>query len=262
MARSLFRTVLVIGKNHEEIIKKYSLDTKVERYLKMKFDDAEKLRLKHLEFIEKVLTNKQVVLTDTQKEIYKNLYLDIKEMDSFEYFQKMTEGCYYDEETGDAYSTENPNAHYQYERCPQHRLEVKNEESDFSNPFILNDGTISYVAKVGEINWKRMHLYNTKLYEAAWELCVEDREPLNGEEKKIKDNMKNRLGYFDNFDSKDSYVKHSCSFWMYGVAMEDKYEELDYTISDKQWVSNFYEKYIRNLDKNETLSIYEVKRIE
>ena len=262
MVKNIFRTVLVIGKNHEEIIKKYSLDTKVEKYLKMKFDDAELLRQKHLDFIEKVLTNKKVILSERQKEIYKDLYLDIKDMDEFEYFQKMTDGCYYDEKTGDAYSTENPNAYYQYERCPQHRLDVTGEESDFSNPFILKDGTISYVAKVSDIDWERMHMYNTELYKSAWELVVDGREPKNETEKTIKDRMKNRLSYFDNFASKEEYVIHSCSFWLYGVAKNDSYQELDYRISDKKWISEFYERFIKNLDENEILSIYEVKRIE
>ena len=42
MAKSVFRTVLVIGDNHEELIKKYSADTKVERHVKCKLDDAKK----------------------------------------------------------------------------------------------------------------------------------------------------------------------------------------------------------------------------
>lgn len=262
MIRNVFRTILVIGENHEEIVKKYSLDTKVERYLKMKFDDAEKLRNKHLEFIEKIMTNKQVVLSDRQREIYKSLYLDIKEMDDFDYFQKMTEGCYYDETTGDAYSTVNPNAYYQYERCPQKRLDATDEESDFSNPFILKDETISYVAKVGDIDWSRMHMYRTDIYKAAWELVVEDREPVNDEEKRIKENMKNRLSYFDNFENKEEYIIYSCSFWTYGVATNDGYKELDFKISDKEWVKNFYDTFIKTLNKDETIALYEVKRVE
>ena len=39
------------------------------------------------------------------------------------------------------------------------------------------------------------------------------------------------------------------------------YQELDYRISDKKWISEFYERFIKNLDENEILSIYEVKRI-
>lgn len=43
-------------------------------------------------------------------------------MDEFDYFLEITKGCTYDEETGDAYTTENPDAMYQMyyigDECP------------------------------------------------------------------------------------------------------------------------------------------------
>ena len=48
MAKITYRTILVIGDNHEEIVKKYSADTKVKKYVKLKFADAEKERKKHI----------------------------------------------------------------------------------------------------------------------------------------------------------------------------------------------------------------------
>ena len=50
-----FRTLLVIGENHPEIAKKYSLDTKVEPYMRYRFDDAEKLHVKYLKVLENMI---------------------------------------------------------------------------------------------------------------------------------------------------------------------------------------------------------------
>ena len=91
MARSVFRTVLVIGDNHEELIKKYSADTKVERYVKCKLDDAEKLHKSFLKLIEAILDSKELEISETQRENYKKLYLNIKEMTDFEMPQSRNE---------------------------------------------------------------------------------------------------------------------------------------------------------------------------
>ena len=81
MAQSGFKKILVIGDNHEEIIKKYSADTKVEKYIYMKRDDAEKNQRKYLKYLETLLNNKEIKLPEYQREVYQDLYMDIKEMD-------------------------------------------------------------------------------------------------------------------------------------------------------------------------------------
>lgn len=263
MSRQTYRIILVVGNNHEDIIKKYSADTTVNKYLFMRREDASLNKENRLKLIKGIISSSTIPLSDVQKDIYKNLYLDLKEMDDFEYYQSVTEGCTYDEETGDAYTTKNPNAYYQYERCPQKRWLKTGEESTFSNPFILLDGEKSYSAKVGEIDWPRMHMTNTEPYDAAWEMVVNGREPSNKQEERIYDVMKNKIDYFtDNFKDKDEYIKHSCSFWCYGVATDEWYKEVDYTISDKEWVSTFYDRFIKTLNEDKLLTIYEVKSID
>ena len=262
MSRQLYRIVLVIGDNHEEIIKKYSADTKVERYLFMKREDANKHRLSRLKRIKTILDNKELPLTENQKELYKMMYLDIKDMSDADYYQEVTDGCHYDEITGDAYSDTNINDYYQYAHCPQKRFLKTKEESTFSNPFILKDGSRSYSAKVKEIDWSKMHMANTAPYIAAWEMVVEGRKPSNEQEQKIFDVMHTKVDYFkDNFKNKDEYVHHSCSFWCYGVATSDEYKELDYTISDTEWIRTFYDKFIVPLDGEQRLTIYEVRSL-
>ena len=263
MAKTVFRTVLVIGDNHEELIRKYSADTKVERYVKCTLDDAEKLHKSFLKLIETMLNCKELKLTESQIENYKKLYLNIKEMSDFEYYQYYTRGCFYDEETGDALTDENPEAHYKYEKCYEESLRTKNEEGPFSNPFWLNDATRSYSARYNDICWERMHMFEgeCELYRRAWELTVNDDEPKNEQEVKIKTNMMGRLGYFLNFGSKEEYVTHSCSFWCYGVINEDGYNEVTYNVSDKEWVANFFDRYIKPIKGNPLLTIYEVRSL-
>lgn len=263
MARSVFRTVLVIGDNHEEIIKKYSLDTIVKPYVRYKRDDAKRLQDKHILFIESLLTNPNFKMTERQKELYKNLYLSYKEMDEFDYYLELTEGCKYDEETGDAISTENPNAFYRNEKCYHKRLIQTNgeEEAPFSNPFKLKNGSKAYIARYDDIDWELNHLYGTELYERVWDLCVKKDSPVNEQETMIKNNMANRDEYFNNFANCDEYVKHSCSFWCYGIATEEKYEEVSFKVSDKEWVAQFYDKYIKTIKGNPTLAIYEVRSL-
>lgn len=269
MSKITFRTVMVVGDNADELIKKYDLDTKVEPYVKMKKSEVDSSKALHLNFIDTILKSDKIVLTDKQREVYKNIYLDIQEMDADEYFEDMTRGCSYDDETGDAISTVNPNAYYQHAVNPQKRLDASGEEHDFANPFILvpeegeEEGeVISYTAKKCEIDWSHMHMFNTNVYDRAWELCVNNEEPQNDQEKIIKKNMEQRMDYFDNFECKEDYISHSCSFWCYGYVDKNGYKELDHTISDREWVKTFYEKFVEPIDNNETISLYIVRAID
>lgn len=260
-----FRTVLVIGDNHEELIKRYSADTKVDRYVKYRLDDAEKLHREYLDRIKAIMGSKKLNLTDEARENYKALYEAISEMSDFEYYQYLTQGCYYDEETGDALTDENPDAHYKFERCFEQRLRNHGEEGSFSTPFWLNDASRSYSARLNDICWERIHCFGPEmdLYRRAWEIVMDGSEPVNDQERRIRDNMVGKKGYYLGFKDKDEYVMHSCSFWCYGVIDGSGYHELGYNMSDKEWISNFYDKYIKTLSKEENplLTIYEVRSI-
>ena len=262
MAQQTFRIVLVVGENPQQIIKKYSADTKVEKHLFMKKEDAAKQKKRKMNIINEMINMKDDFLNSQQKEFYKGIYLDLKDMTDFEYFISVTDGCTYDETTGDAYTTTNPNAFYKYERCPQESLEQYGEESPFANPFKLKDGTISYTAKVKDIDWDKMHMSNTLPYEIAWETVVESRKPKNEQEEKIYSFMKDKENYFtNNFKTKEEYIKHSCSFWCYGIATKNWYKEIDDTVRDIEWTSTFYDRYIKSLKDDDVLTLYEVKAI-
>lgn len=252
-----FRTLLVIGENHQDIAAKYSLDTKVEPYIRYKFDDAEELHVKYLKVLEDMIKRTQNG-APRLAEKYKDMYDEYREMDDFEYYQQLTYGCKYDE-NGDAWSTENPNAKYQYEKCYDKRIrQDQRNEANFSNPLILKDGKKAYSALMGEIDWPKNHMHNTEIYQAAWDICVNGREPVTKEEKLIKQNFFRRQEYFRSFKSAEEYISHNCSFWCYGVATEEKYVCGD---NEKaiDWTTNFYDRFIKNLPGDERLSIYEIK---
>lgn len=261
MARSVMRTVLVIsreGENPDEIIKKYSEELEVEPYLFMKRKDAAKSKENLLNLLKTILQNKDINLSEYQKEVYKDMYWATKNIDDDFYFKEKTAGCTYDE-NGDAYSTKNPNAYFKYPKCYQSRLEKTGEEAEFSNPFPLKNGGKAYQAHYNDIDWSKLHGYNKYIYDAAWELCVNDKEPENETEETIKERMSNRLQYFAQFKDKENYVNHSTSFFTYGIATSDFYKEVDYTISDMDWVANFYDTYIKPIKDNPLISLYEVR---
>lgn len=266
MPKITYRIILVVGDKPDEIVKKYSADTKVEKHIKMKFDDAGKEKEKHIKLLEAILTDKRIPLTETQYGIYKDMYLNINNMSDFDYFRGMTDGCEYDENTGDALTDENENAYYKYERCQQHRLEVTGEEGDFSDPFPLKDGAKSYSAHYNEIDWNKIHR-NPKTIELnsrVWDLVVNDDEPRNKKEIELKKKLYNRISYFeDNFKTKEEYLNHSSSLWYWGIATDEKYEEINYKVSDMDWVVNFFDNYIKPLEKtNPLLTIYEVHSLD
>lgn len=265
---SVMRTMLVVSyedENPDEIAKLYSEELKVEPYVYLYKKDIGSRKKSHLALLEALLTTEDLKLSERQLEAYKDLYWSIKEMDDDDYMSYITDGCEctYDDD-GNAISTKNPNAHYQCAICYQFKLDKERGEAIFSDPFHLKDGTVAYRAKLNDIDWEREHCNKDacKLYEAAWELCVEDREPNNEQEKRIKDNMSNRLEYFSQFKNKEAYVKHSTSFFMYGIATSKECHCVDFTVSDIEWVATFYDKYIKTLKGNPTLSIYEIRLLE
>lgn len=263
MARSVMKTILVISYGDEDpdvIASKYSADTPVEPYIYMRRDEAAHKKAEFEELLKSIIKSNELPLTEKSREYYKDLLYTVKDMSEEDYFLERTDGCEYDKD-GNALSTMNPEAHYRYPRCFQFRLDSTGEEAEFSNPFHLKDMTVAYQAHVSEIDWERENGYNKRLYENAWDICVNGKEPFTDEEKTIKEKMGNRTEYFAQFKNKEQYVKHSTAFFTYGVATQNWYREVDHTISDMDWVSGFYDRFIKNLEGDPLLSIYEVRSL-
>lgn len=267
MTSSKFRTLLVIGDEHQKIASKYSLDTQVPPYVMYRFDDMEEIRKKAFKYYENLFNE---AVDGIEKGFYVKDHDDglvylreklrhIQETTDFEFYQEISKGCWYGD-NGNAWSTVNPEAHYQYEKCYDRRIKIdQNDEAPFSNPFILLDGTKAYSAKKCEIDWNMMHMANIELYRSAWQVCVEGREPADETEAQIKNSFENRKEYFSNFNNEEEYVNHNCAFWTYGVAYEDEYFSGE---GVKGWTTGFYKRFIEPLSQEALLTIYEIKLLD
>ena len=260
---SVMKTILVIsydGENPDEIANIYAADNTCENYIVMRREDAGKEKKRYLKEILKVKDNKCLPRFINMSALKKHYY-EVKSMTDDEFFYSQTCDCEYTDNKSAAYTNANRDARYKYPKCYHEKLVKTGYEAEFSNPFWLNTDHIAYRAHFDEINWKRMHGFNKPIYRAAWEICVEGREPKNDRERTIQQRMGNRERYFiDNFTDKEDYVTHSTSFFTWGIATSEKFICMDdWDIDEKKFVKNFYKKYIKTLEGNPLLSIYEVR---
>ena len=122
------------------------------------------------------------------------------------------------------------------------------------------DGREVFQARKKDVDWSKMHLNSKKVYENAWDMVIGKKKPKTDEEKIIYENMRNRVEYFRLFETKDNYVMQSTAFWAYAFVDENNWYELDETTSQFEWVKNFYDRFIKPLDGNTLLTIFECKK--
>ena len=189
-----------------------------------------------------------------------NLSKDDKEIinDEIEYVESMSDEDFfvyftsdYDlDKDGNAISNKNKKGKYSF--CQLGKM--------FCVPFITLEGNEVFQARKKDIDWQRMHLYGQEIYKRAWEMVMENSKPENEQEQNIYDNMKNRTAYFEKFLNKERYVKYSTAFWGYAFVDENKWIDMDSEKDGYVWVSNFYDTYIKPLDDNTLLTIYECRK--
>lgn len=241
-----FFETIVAGENPQELMKPYDKKIKVDEYIVYKFEDAKKLKEKTISVYNNILLTD---IPEVTKEYYKDEINDLKEMSDEDAFFYLTYDYTYDE-NNNAVSRDNPNGKYSFYQTGKL----------FSVPFITNDCREIYQARKGEIDWNKMHLNGTEIYEIAWDMVMNNRKPRTDYEKQIYENMKNRTAYFQSFGNKENYIIHSTAFWAYAFVDENGWYELESDINQFDWVSNFYEKFIEPLDDNILLTIYECKK--
>ena len=193
---------MVVGDNHKELMDKYSLDLEVESYVKYEYLKADKYLNNAIKALDNILSNADKIGIEPHvKESLSIRIKTLKQLTPFEYYRELTDGMYYDE-NGNALSTENLDGKWKTARIGR----------NFSLPLKLKDGSESYSARMGDIDWFAMN-EPTALYEAAWEMVVEGREPTNSEEERVYESMKDKTTYFSNFKNKEDYVRYSTSYW-------------------------------------------------
>lgn len=246
---SYFVTV-VAGDNHEEIIKEYDENKEVEQYIKMKFDVNELIKLKNF-YVE---LNKKLALEAKDKE-EQNYFAEkvflYKNMTPLDFYYEINEDEEFDEETGDAISKKNPKG--KFATCGIGLF--------MSIPFILKDGSTSFSARKRDIDWEKCHLANQNVYANAWDMVMGSKKPQNEEEDLIYTNMKNREGYFMKFGTRENYIVTSTAFWGYAFVSKDtEWVEMEPHVSQFDWVSHYYDRFIKPLPEDTLLTIYECKK--
>ena len=242
---SRFFSVMVVGDNHKELMDKYSLDLEVDSYVRYEYLKADKYQSNSIKALDNLLSHGDEIGLEPQvKESLERRIKTLKGMTPFEYYRELTEGMYYDE-NGNALSTENPNGHWKTARIGK----------NFSLPLKLKDGTESYSAKACDIDWDAMN-EPTELYEAAWEMVVDGREPTNEQEERVYESMKDKSAYFSNFKNKEDYVTYSTSYWNYAFVNKDGWVDM-VNEDERKWINNFYDRFIATIDPNDLVTIYE-----
>lgn len=257
---------MVVGENHVEIAKKYSLTNgkKSEKVILLKHSEVQQEFDKHKRYAKEKLIEFQKIGNTKMIEMYSNLCDVLENTTLDEYFDAVSEGSLIDE-NGDVYTLNDPCSKYSDERCGQSIFEKTGEYNGLSQPFPLKNGGFSLVAKKGDIDWERIHMVpeDVAMFDAVWRLCVLGDKPMLPIEERIYNNMKNRIAYLKQFKSKEEYIRHSCAFWCYGIANDDGCVLLDDLSDipnyDKTWVSGFYEKYIEPLPDDTVIALYDIK---
>jgi hypothetical protein len=237
---------MVVGENPTTIMEKYCIDKKVEPYVKYKFLQAEKYKNAAIKVSQKLLDDASLTMINPQmKQAIEDNLKRLKLLSTFEYYQQLTEGMYYDE-NGNALSDKNPNGKWKTAHIGR----------NFSLPLITNDGKEVYSARVKDVAWDKMHLVNQDTYRTAWELVMEGREPATPEEKKIKESMGDKQAYFSKFHNKDHYVRYSTAYWNFAYVDGDNWFDMS-EIDESAWVEHFYDRFVTKLKPDDLVSIYE-----
>lgn len=247
---SQFFNVMVVGDNPDEIMAKYDVNRKVEPYIKYRYTDAKLLHESKIEECKKIikLLKSRKDISHNYASIYEQRLSSYTNMTDFEYYTTLTADMDYDDDCN-ALSCENPKAEW----------ETANIASHFALPLPVNvDGVIEYKyqAKAGDVNWDLIHLSNVKQYELLWKLFHKEVEPSNDQEKKLYKTIKKQKKYYNTFKNMDEFVTYNASYWNYAFVTEDKWIDAD-GYQNFEWIKNYYERFIKTLDKNAQITIYE-----
>ena len=246
---SKFFSVMVVGNNPREIMEKYDSNKEVEPYVKYKYLEAKKYKSVAVKAMEKIVKeNDKINLPANIKERLVNRLKAIKSETDFEYYRELTDGMFYDE-NGNALSEENPDGKWVTCRDAGH----------FAMPLKTKDNKETYSTTKGNVDWDAIHHTDSEIYEAAWEVVVDGREPNNDREKQIYESMKDKMAYFLNFKSKKDYVNYATSYWNYAFVNEDGWKDADnYSNGDlNEWINNFYDDFIVPLKDDDLITIFE-----
>ena len=238
---------IVAGENPEKLMEPYGVSNgDGNKHVLFKFNDAKKLQERQIELYQSLI--EKAGLPAAYVASLKEELKDIKEMTPDDFFTTMTSEYKHDPDTGDAYTTENPNGKWRSYAMGKF----------FSVPFKTLNGEETFQARKKDIDWDSIHLNNQAVYKTAWETVMEGKEPKTEEDKIVYENMKNRKAYFEKYGDKKTYVISNTAFWGYAFLSEKEgWKELEPNVNQFIWVSQFFDRFIEPLDDNTLLTIYE-----
>lgn len=240
---------IVAGDNPEVLMSPYDKNIKTEPRVAYKYEDAQKLQDKYIKLY-KAITTSDTIPEGPFKEDAKDKLAVIESQTPEDFYFDLTMDYEHDPDTGNALTRENPDGKWSSYKLGKF----------FSVPFVLKDGTETYQARKGEIDWSLMHLHGGDVYKRAWEMVMEGSEPTSDYEKQIYKNMEHRTTYFEKFGTKENYVLGNIAFWGYAFVSNNGWAELEDEMDQFVWVRNFYELFIEPLPEDTLLTIYECTR--
>lgn len=263
MERTHF-TVLVVGENPDERINVFSKQVGTDPYIVYRKADAAKIKedfvteyKRYIEDIDTIISEekdeKAITKLKNQRDVAHMRLYDLVEQSPEDFFEDLQYEKDLDED-GNIITYYNKNG----------KFSTVNRARRFANPFILKDGTEVYQAVVDDVEWSKIHLsvpaVNT--YTRLWEMCVEGSKPENETEEGFYENMKNREDYFASFENKDNFVASNTALWYYGVIGEDGvyHDPTSDNIGQFEWMTTFFDKYIKELPGDKKLTIFECSR--
>jgi hypothetical protein len=237
---------IVAGDNPDDLIRKYSKLLKEGEYVVYHYKDAHVIKQKYIQAYEDVLEKypNYELKTEIQATID-----DLRTISDDEFYASLTAEYKKDEKTNDALSTENRNGKYTF--C--------NIGKVLSVPFLTKDGREVFKIKKNEVDWDNMHLNGGYVYSRVWEMVMENSEPKDNHEQVLYDNMKDKIPYFNKFETKENYITSNTAFWAYAFLSEETgwVDAISENTNQFEWMSNYYDKFIKNLPDDKLLTIYE-----
>lgn len=247
---STFFTVMVVGNNPYDLMSKYDSNLKVNKYIKYYKKDAKKYLENSIEILNEILKNHEKFdLTTFQIDFFKDKIQSLKSKKYNDYYNEISKDLILDAD-GNAWCDINPNGKWQ----------TFNLGSNFSIPLKLKDGKESNTALKKDIDWNKMHMVNTEVYQLAWDLYHKIKKPQNAEEELILHNMSNQQNYFNKFNSIDEYITYNCAYWNYAYLDKNGWVDIDDVKDSNKWISEFYEKFVLPIKDSELITIFECSK--
>lgn len=239
------RKFLVIGNNPEDIIMHFDANTVVEPYPALLYEQANVYRQNKITALKSCL--KEDLSPDAARFITADLK-EVEEMTDDEFYTELSYGKELDENLN-VLSTENPEAKFK-------GAEIATEQDAY--PFILKDGTKTFSAKFGDIDWEATKT-DASVYARTWDLIVRHAKVETEQDVQIYKNYNGLRHIAATFKTRDRYIAANTWFFTPYVATIEKGKYKWYVWDSKNfvdWIIDFHKKFFSKLPDNTLITLY------